>query len=174
MEPDQAPRPRIFSRHFFHVVTVFLVIIAAPAMYVYWAGRPVQGTIQETGTEEDYRQYRNETEKYEDTLRADTYGGASPEETLSLFIKALAASDAALASKYFEPPEAKQEEWRAKLAAQQAILPRLAAELEKYDELKQLTPATSLFIYKNADGSVGLQLSMRYIPLSKLWKIEGL
>ena len=44
-------------------------------------------------------------EKYEDLVRNDTYGGATPEETLSLFIAALEAGDVELASKYFLPDE---------------------------------------------------------------------
>ncbi|MBI4130673.1 hypothetical protein HY468_05120, partial [Candidatus Roizmanbacteria bacterium] len=39
----------------------------------------------------------------EDEYRNDTYGGATPEETLALFIAALEAGDIELASKYFLP-----------------------------------------------------------------------
>lgn len=36
-------------------------------------------------------------------LRADTYGGKTPEETLALFVDALERGDATLASKYYMP-----------------------------------------------------------------------
>ena len=41
----------------------------------------------------------------EEQYKNDTYGGATPEETLSLFIAALEAGDVELASKYFLPDE---------------------------------------------------------------------
>ena len=41
----------------------------------------------------------------EEQYKNDTYGGATPEETLSLFIAALEAGDIELASKYFLPDE---------------------------------------------------------------------
>jgi hypothetical protein len=68
----------------------------------------------------EYR-YRKSPEyqaiKYFDDLKAkyenDTYGGATPEETLQLFIDALKKGDVELASKYFVVE--KQGEWRTKL-----------------------------------------------------------
>jgi len=44
-------------------------------------------------------------ENIEEEYRNDTYGGATPEETLQLFITALEAEDIELASKYFLPDE---------------------------------------------------------------------
>ena len=44
-------------------------------------------------------------EDIEAEYRNDTYGGATPEETLQLFIAALEAEDVELASKYFLPDE---------------------------------------------------------------------
>lgn len=47
-------------------------------------------------------------ENIEAEYRNDTYGGATPEETLQLFIAALEAGDIDLASKYFLPGERKE------------------------------------------------------------------
>src|SRR3989344_4079216 len=44
-------------------------------------------------------------EDIQEEYRNDTYGGATPEETLQLFIAALEAEDIELASKYFLPDE---------------------------------------------------------------------
>ena len=44
-------------------------------------------------------------ENLEEEYKNDTYGGATPEETLALFIAALEAGDIDLASKYFLPDE---------------------------------------------------------------------
>ena len=52
---------------------------------------------------------KRDTLKYFEDLQAqyesDTFGGATPEETLQLFITALEAGDIELASKYFLPDE---------------------------------------------------------------------
>ena len=46
-----------------------------------------------------------ELEALEKAYQEDTYGGATPEETLQLFIDALKAGDIDLASKYFLPED---------------------------------------------------------------------
>ena len=52
-------------------------------------------------------------EKVKDQYKQDQYGGATPEETLQMFIKAFKARDLTLASKYFVPE--KQAEYLAKM-----------------------------------------------------------
>lgn len=51
--------------------------------------------------------------KFETLIKADTYGGATPQETLEMFIKAVEAGDYELASRYFVVE--KQGEWRKNL-----------------------------------------------------------
>ncbi|MEK7143610.1 MAG: hypothetical protein AAB756_02155, partial [Patescibacteria group bacterium] len=54
-------------------------------------------TFKTAGEFENY--YKNLDEVY----KKDTYGGATPEETLALFIDALKKGDTDLAAKYFVP-----------------------------------------------------------------------
>ncbi|MEK7115422.1 MAG: hypothetical protein AAB862_00545, partial [Patescibacteria group bacterium] len=60
-------------------------------------------TFKTAGEFENY--YKNLDEVY----KKDTYGGATPEETLALFIDALKKGDTDLAAKYFVPEKQKQE-----------------------------------------------------------------
>ena len=60
-------------------------------------------TFKTAGEYENY--YKNLDELY----KKDTYGGATPEETLALFINALKKGDTDLAAKYFVPEKQKQE-----------------------------------------------------------------
>ncbi|MBI2406318.1 MAG: hypothetical protein HYV25_01920, partial [Candidatus Harrisonbacteria bacterium] len=54
---------------------------------------------------------------YMDIFRNDTYGGATPEETLKLFVAALRAGDVEKASLYFVPDDrGSREKWRDALA----------------------------------------------------------
>ena len=70
-------------------------------------------------------------EELERQYAEDTYGGATPEETLALFTAALEQGDPALAAKYFAVD--RQQQWREKLAdvAEQGALDDLAATLKK-------------------------------------------
>jgi hypothetical protein len=62
-----------------------------------------------------YQEYKvlSQIEKLKQAYRDDTLGGATPEETLKMFITAFKAGDLKLASKYFIPE--KQAEYLAKM-----------------------------------------------------------
>lgn len=51
--------------------------------------------------EQNYQQFLDAQKRYEEAMRADTYGGTTPQETLNMFIDALEKGDVELASKYF-------------------------------------------------------------------------
>ena len=51
--------------------------------------------------EQNLEKYTSGMETFEATMRADTYGGKTPEETLAMFVDALKKGDIDLASKYF-------------------------------------------------------------------------
>ncbi len=57
---------------------------------------------------------------------------------------------------------------------QQGNLQRMAVDLEKYDEAKKPFDPYYIFLYYNNDGSVGLQIIMRFNNLSGVWKIQSL
>jgi hypothetical protein len=59
------------------------------------------------------QQYIHKLEALRAQYKNDTYGGATPEETLQMFIKAFKSGDIELASKYFIPE--KQSEYLAKM-----------------------------------------------------------
>ena len=51
--------------------------------------------------EQNLQKYTSGMEAFEAAMRADTWGGKTPEETLAMFVDALKKGDIALASKYF-------------------------------------------------------------------------
>ena len=60
-----------------------------------------------------YEEYLELTKQNLAIVRADTYGGKTPQETLDLFIKALDIGDPELAAMYFELDEnGSREKWR--------------------------------------------------------------
>lgn len=81
---------------------IFIAIVAGSATIAYMAVFFSPEARQERAMADLLERYAN-----------DTYGGETPEETLSLFIKALETGDVELASKYFVVE--KQEEMKEEL-----------------------------------------------------------
>ena len=84
---------------FFSVLLTLVVLVAAGsfAWASYWS--PEARRAQEAKA--NFEKFNAGMQAYEDAMRADTYGGATPEETLRMFIDALKKNDIELASKYF-------------------------------------------------------------------------
>ncbi len=78
--------------------TGFLLIIGAALLV--WAG-----TVYLSPEARKARDANDYLERLQAEYKNDTYGGATPEETLALFIAALEKGDIELASKYFLPED---------------------------------------------------------------------
>lgn len=93
MEPPQKLR--------FWKFAVWFVVIVVVALAGLWA----LGGYQEQKNIEAFKAWVESTEQaaeeFEARKAADTYGGATPQETLRLYIEAVERSDYELASKYF-------------------------------------------------------------------------
>jgi len=120
------------------------------------------------------RQLEQFLKNQEEVYRKDTYGGATPEETLNLFIAALKAGDTDLAARYFLPE--KQEEIKRQLkqglqsGGVEALLESFAAE-QRGIQLDDTSYRFRSFSKKlEADFIVDLILN----PLNREWKIESL
>lgn len=127
---------------------------------------------------ENYKKFQDWQAKYEKAMREDTYGGKTPEETLQLFIDALKKEDIDLAAKYFVlntngEVDSKWIEMLQRIKSD-GNLNRMAKDIEKYDVAKKTFDPYYVFLYYNSDGSVGLQITMRFIEQSNLWKIESI
>ena len=113
----------------------------------------------------------------EEAWRNDTYGGKTPQETLDMFIAALKAGDVELASKYFALDDnLSRKEWEDLLARvkTQNKLMQMSDDLRSYDDSTVSINNYHLFLYRNDDGTVGLQMTLVFNPVSKVWKIESL
>ena len=99
------------------------------------------------------QQYINKIENLKEAYRQDTYGTATPEGTLKLFIEAFEKGDADLASKYFVIE--KQEEYRDKIESWIKLGKKDEMDVWENNEI-----VTSIFFSKNT--------------YNNLWKIEQL
>lgn len=114
--------------------------------------------------------------KYFEDLQAqyetDTYGGATPEETLTLFIKALEAEDIELASKYFLPDEREKTRGDLRRAQQEDKILQLIERIKNF-KLDKKTEEEAFFSIIDKDNVVEFEVN-----LSKnhngVWKITEL
>ena len=180
----QSPAPK---RKLWKFVVVFLAIILI-AVAGYWAWTAYlspEAKRSRAATENYERLYKGLVTDFEDAMKADTWGGKTPQETLDLFIDALRKGDVELASKYFliettvnDPNYLTRNEWV--LALEQA------KEDGRLDEIADLvsraTPDIENRAYeedykfaifddsKKLDGYINMQLNTS----SGVWKIESL
>ena len=155
----------IFNKTFLKFSLGFIAIIAVVVTALYF------DDIKSMKAEYDAKAYLEELERQE---MEDIYGGATPEETLQLFIDALKAGDVELASKYFVME--KQAEWLDNLKKIQdadklnfMVIDILSAERGN-DNLSD----TAKFIAVNSNQEVVAIINVKINKFSNLWKIESL
>src|SRR3989344_1100096 len=93
-------------------------------------------------------------EEWENKYKNDTFGGSTPEETLTLFIDALKKGDTDLAAKYFVLD--KQEEWRSDLSkiAEKGLLPAMVGDLNTAQRGKDINENSSIFSIVNKNNEI--------------------
>lgn len=127
------------------------------------------------------RQEADQLDKFKNYMNAlqsnvDDIGGATPEETLKLFVAALKKEDVGLASSYFLPDQnGSRRKWIDYL---QSVKDKGYIQIMADDIEKKAKPIQSLYkdkaVYEilNDDGTVGVSIDIRFN--SKVWKIEGI
>lgn len=86
------------KRNIYYVIGIFLIAIIA---FFVWQRDKEFVPVENPDKELRGQAYLDYWEDLNEAYKKDTYGGATPEETLNLFIEALKAGDLELASKYF-------------------------------------------------------------------------
>lgn len=115
--------------------------------------------------------------EFEAAMAADTMGGTTPEETLALFVAALRANDADLASEYFMlDDELSRDKWAVRLSdlKRRGSLQNMADDIEQNAVLG--TPSyegDSKFLFYNEGGSVDAEIDLELNPFSGVWKLQS-
>jgi len=89
------------SKYWKFAVGFLGIIILVAGGYFIWSRYLSPEAKSNRETEQNYQKYLDWQKNYENAMKADIYGGKTPEETLKMFIDALKKGDAELASKYF-------------------------------------------------------------------------
>lgn len=119
-------------------------------------------------------QILREDQALENAYRKNTYGGATPEETLQLFITALKAGDADLAAKYFVPEKEKEMREVIKIGMKNNNIDKLISILNK--EKKGNEVSENIFVLDTFDDNNNAEFSFRFLKnkFTQKWLIESL
>lgn len=175
------------KRRYAKFVAAFVILIAAA-----WGGFFVYSRYLSPEAKRDaelqakYEKAQKAMDTLEATLRADTYGGKTPEETLALFIDALKKGDADLASKYFalntnmnSPDYLTRREWENALrqAKAEGRFGEIAGVLEKAVPTREQDASFKNVFWlstydKNSTETSEIELTLN--KYSGVWKIESI
>ncbi len=160
---------------------IFVIVIAIPLIfYVVWANYFSPQAQQENNS--NVEQYQAATQTYEAAMRADTYGGKTPEETLTMFIDALKKGNINLASKYFlleqntqNPNYLTRKKWEDALALAKSEnkLSSVIVQLQNVKKAAQSNESASFETLDN-NGVVNVLVEFKLNTFSSVWKIESL
>jgi predicted outer membrane lipoprotein len=186
--PQTPPQTPARKTKWWVFVVGFLVIIALGIIVnALWYDYLSPAARDTNRMKEQYAQYEEWQKSYDEAMKADTYGGKTPEETLTLFIDALEKEDIDLASKYFVLNITGSKDIPTKediLSALEKIKSEGKIELtvqniketKPFGYSKSLTWDSDSFSFKKIgdDGSVERMINLIFNKYSKVWKIESL
>jgi hypothetical protein len=153
---------------------ILLVSLIYAAWYYYLS--PEAHTARELN--QSYQQYQEWEQTYEAAMRADTYGGSTPQETLDLFVAALEQGDLELASKYFvlEESGTRDPKWLEALQVERSSesLPGLISLLKTANSAGSSTNNRYGFNIFDSENILVGEIDLILNKYSNVWKIESL
>ncbi|MFA5022949.1 MAG: hypothetical protein WC385_03265 [Candidatus Paceibacterota bacterium] len=157
------------KKFWFWVVIILVVVVLS---VIVWQTKILQ-RINQTWQE---RQFLSKVENIKNTWRNDTAGGATPEETLKMFITAFKAGDLELASKYFVVDKqveflAKMQNW-VKLGKGEEIIKSLENS-KMLGTLREDSFVAGMGEVNN-DGKIIHDIEFFRNEFSKKWKISNM
>ncbi len=165
------------------LIAVFALILLAGG-YFAWTKYFSPEAQRERKLQENIDKYTSAMKTFEETMRADTYGGKTPEETLAMFIDALKKGDIELASKYFildtntkSPDYLTRRKWEgglneiSKNGGTLNIISKLGNLPIKAQDDKL---GTAIFKSVNSESIADVLVDLTFNKYSQVWKIESM
>ncbi len=173
--PVSNRKPRSFRPVFIGLGVVVLIVVFWFVYLVFFG----PDATRDFEAQKNYNQAMKAIGAYEEAMRNDTYGGKTPQETLNLFIDALEKEDVELASKYFilRSDGSKNMAFFELLQKikNEGNIKRFISDLQNYAKpQKSNLDENFAYILYNNDGTVGLQIDMKFNKYSGVWKIESM
>ena len=154
-------------------VVIILIILVVGAYFLFFQKND-EFVVRDKDSFTSQQDVLDYFEQYKQAQSKDTYGGKTPEETLSLFVDALKKGDTKLASKYFILD--KQEEMAKELSVgkQNDVLKLLIGDLEKEKKGIQMSENQYRFRTYDKDGAAEFSFDLILNESTNIWKIESL
>ena len=155
------------------LTALVLMVIAVITSGVWYKNKKQFDPSVNPRTFKTAAEFENFYKNLEEVYKNDTYGGATPEETLQLFIDALKKGDTDLAVKYFIPEKQKEEGEKLRIGKEKNNLDFLLGFLEKAGYGKQIREG----VYQMAvaqDGKAIMSFDFVLNKYTSKWKIESI
>src|SRR3989344_8812900 len=99
---EETGLPMVSQKNYRIFAAVFLILVILLGAYFVWSRYFSPEAKRREEATRNVEKFMKANADFEAVMRADTYGGKTPQETLDMFIDALKKGDIDLAAKYFE------------------------------------------------------------------------
>ncbi len=180
--PIQSPNMGTRKKVWTVAIAVGVLIILIGGWFV-WANYLSPDAEGERKLQENLDKYTGYINTYEAAMKADTYGGKTPQETLKMFIDALKKGDIDLASKYFaldtnekSPDYLTRKKWVDGLVeiSKNGEISNIVSVLESLKTKEEDNSGYASFQSLNENGLVDISVGMILNKYSNVWKIESM
>ncbi len=168
-------------KHFFIFTSIFLgILILIAGGYYSWENYLSPSARYARQSEANYQKYLDLQQKYEAAMKADTYGGATPQDTLNLFIEAIKNGNVDLASNYFLLDDDGTRNALIKQNIQKIInenqTNKLLSIINNLQPSSRDTgsPDIKEFVTLDQKGFVDYSITLKLNKYSNIWKIENM
>ncbi len=174
------------SKFWKFALTFLAIFILIDGGYFVWDRYFSPAARYQRETQKNYEKYLDWQADYEKAMREDTYGGKTPEETLSMFIEALKKEDVELASRYFALNTNENSEYYLTRREWEEGLRKAKEEGGRLEEIiktiEKMTPSkrdigsddSFEYVFLDKNGVVDRSIIFRFNKQSSIWKIESL
>lgn len=171
------------NRYWKFVIGFLAIIILFAGGYFVWDRYLSPEAKSARETEQNYQKYVEWQKNYENAMKADIYGGKTPEETLKMFIDALKKGDVELASKYFvledktnDPDYLTRKKWEDGIMTkkEEGKIPEIIDILSQARAAGSVMDGYYAFEARDFSGEIIVDINMIFNKYSQVWKIESM
>ena len=178
---DNQTQPSQSKFRFVSIAAAILVVLIGA--YFAWANYLSPEAAGRRKMEENVAKYESYINTYEAAMKADIYGGKTPQETLDMFVAALKKEDMDLASKYFaldtnenSPDYLTRKKWESGLIdirnnnkVSEVISKLGSLKIQEKDDF-----GNASFQSLDEKGLVDISVNFIFNKYSGVWKIESM
>jgi len=156
-------------------IPVVLIVIFFVQDYARFAYDSYQGDKQEQMTLDYMAEQEKLAKELEDKYKNDFDGGATPQETWAMFVKALEAGDTDLASKYFLVEKQEEVKNDFSVGKKNGAIPYFLNDFKLIISEAMYSNGQMFEFYTDEiDGGPGFIYTLVLNPYTNIWKIKDL